>query len=536
VIVAVPEAKRIGHVTSVRRVGRYEILRVIGRGGMATVYLAHEPDLDRNVALKELTLTEGPERDVARRFLREARLTGSFSHPNIVTVHDYFEQDGAPYIAMEYLPRGPLRPYVGHLTQAQIGGVLEGVLAGLAYAEERSVVHRDLKPENLMVTSQGRVKIADFGIAKATSATQTANLTTAGTTLGTPRYMAPERALGQELGPWSDLYSVGVIAFELLVGRTPFHDTLEPMAVLLRQINDPIPSVISLAPDVDADLSDWVARLLIKAPEERTRSAVTAWDELDEILIDRLGPRWQRDAALADRPDGTFRSAVTPVLADGLRTAATLAPSVRPERAKRGRGPRGAAGAAGAAAAGLAGAAGAAAAGAAGTARTARAPRAARPPLRWARGRLVLLALGALIAVTFAAGRVLDGRSPATGGGLTPQLTTQSAELSDAKSPSERRKAATGLAEEYERSANDLRSKGADSKTVAAVDRTARAYRRAASAVRRNDESDYDDAVDDAHAGERAIERTTRSQDDTGEEQSDDPSDDEGEEEGSGEP
>ena len=345
-------ATSIGRVTSV---GRYEILRELGRGGMATVYLAHQSDLDRDVALKELRLTEGPEREVARRFLREARLAGSFSHPNIVTVHDYFEQGGTPYIAMEYLPRGPLRPYVGQLSLAQVGGVLEGVLAGLAHAEERKVVHRDLKPENLMVTSQGGVKIADFGIAKATSEAQaTASLTTAGTTLGTPRYMAPERALGQELGPWSDLYSVGVIAFELLVGRTPFHDTVEPMAVLLRQINDPIPPVNSLVPDVDQELSDWIERLLVKDPEQRTQAASQAWDTLEEILIDRLGPRWQRGSALPARPGdpgavvpvsapasmssrARFSAAVTPVLAAVAgaesATAATIAPPTAGRRA-----------------------------------------------------------------------------------------------------------------------------------------------------------------------------------------------------------
>ena len=285
---------------------------------MATVYQAYESDLDRDVALKELTLGAGSGREAARRFLREARLAGSFSHPNIVTVHEYFEHGGTPYIAMEYLVRGTLRAFVGRLSLQQVGGVLEGLLAALAYAGERCVVHRDLKPENLMVTSQGRVKVADFGIARATSATRTANLTTTGTTLGTPRYMAPERALGQELGPWSDLYSVGVIAYELLVGRTPFHEEEEPIAVLLRHINDPVPPVISLVPDVGQDLSDWVDRLLVKAPERRTRSAAAAWEELDEILIGGLGPRWLRGAGLPARPGGTTAS----------RAAATSRPSV----------------------------------------------------------------------------------------------------------------------------------------------------------------------------------------------------------------
>ena len=120
-----------------RRVGRYEIVRTLGRGGMATVYLARQPGLERDVALKELRLFDGSEPQLARRFLREARLAGSLSHPNIVTVHDYFEHDGTAYIAMEYLPRGSLRPYVGHLSLAQVGGVLEGVLDGLACAEQR---------------------------------------------------------------------------------------------------------------------------------------------------------------------------------------------------------------------------------------------------------------------------------------------------------------------------------------------------------------------------------------------------------------
>jgi serine/threonine protein kinase len=209
-------------------------LRVVRRGGMATVYLARQSDLDRHVALKELKLDEA-EPQLARRFLREARLAGSLSHPNIVTVYDYLELDGTPYIAMEYLPRGSLRPHVGRMSLAQVGGALGGVLSGLAYAGERGIVHRDLKAENILVTGDGRVKIADFGIAKAARATNNGTTpTTSGATLGTPRYMAPERALGLEVGPESDLYSLGVIAFELMVGRTPFHDTEAPMAILMR--------------------------------------------------------------------------------------------------------------------------------------------------------------------------------------------------------------------------------------------------------------------------------------------------------------
>jgi hypothetical protein len=285
-----------------KTIGRYEILREIGRGGMALVYLARQTDLDRFVALKELAAFHASDASFAQRFLRESRVAGTLNHLNIVTVHDYFEHDGTPYIAMEHIERGSLRPYVGHMTLAQVGGVLEGLLAGLAYGEQHGIVHRDLKPENLMVTADGRVKIADFGIAKATNQLQSgAFLTATGTTVGTPTYMAPEQAMAQDIGPWTDLYSVGCMAFELFVGRVPFHDSEAPMAILLRHVNEPIPPARSINPAIDQEISDWVERLLIKDPKERTQSAGEGWDEFEEIIIGLLGPRWRRQARLTER-------------------------------------------------------------------------------------------------------------------------------------------------------------------------------------------------------------------------------------------
>ncbi|MCW3024371.1 MAG: serine/threonine protein kinase, partial [Conexibacter sp.] len=281
-------------------VGRYEMLREIGRGGMATVYLARQPELDRLAALKELGVLRAADPSLSTRFLHEARMAGSLSHPNIVTVYDYFEHDGTPYIAMEYVEGGSLRPRVGAgLSMAQIGGVLEGLLAGLGPAGKRGIVHRDLKPENVLVTGDGTIKITDFGIGKASDRVLTsAALTTAGTTMGTPAYMAPEQALGSAVTPQTDLYAVGVIAYELLVGRTPFGDTETPMGLLLRQVNDPPPPVASLRPDVDPRVAAWVSRLLAKDLGDRTPSAEAAWDELDDVLQDLLGARWRRAAAL----------------------------------------------------------------------------------------------------------------------------------------------------------------------------------------------------------------------------------------------
>jgi Protein kinase domain len=323
-----------------RKVGHYQIVRQIGRGGMATVYLARQATLERDVALKELSSFHAASPEFAERFLRESRLAGSLNHPNIVTVHEYFEEGGTPYIAMEYVPRGSLRPYVGRLGLAQFAGVMEGVLAGLAHAETLGIVHRDLKPENLMVTSDGRVKITDFGIAKATQTAGTgAFLTATGTTVGTPTYMAPEQAMAAEVGAWTDLYSVGIMAYEHVVGRAPFHDTDAPMVILMRHLNERIAPAVEVNPEVDPDLSEWIDRLLIKDARERTQNAISAWEELEEIVLGLLGPRWRREArlpehvtaldtprALTPAPFDTGRASTPAPMAAGAPDQATPTP------------------------------------------------------------------------------------------------------------------------------------------------------------------------------------------------------------------
>jgi serine/threonine protein kinase len=299
--------------TAVRRVGRYEILEEIGHGAMGVVYKARQPDLNRLVALKQLHDEHARNPEVVRRFAREPRLAGSLSHQNIVTVHQYIEEDGACYIVMEYMPRGSLRPWVGGLSLAQLAGVLEGLLAGLAAVEPAGVVHRDLKPENVMVTDDGRVKIADFGVAKATKSANVSSFMTAfGTPIGTPAYMAPEQVLGETVGPWTDLYAVGVMTYEQLVGHTPFHGSDAPMAIMLRHVHDPIPPPRERRPDVDSSLSEWVARLLVKEPSGRPRSATQAWEELEEIVLELLGPRWRRDARLPERRSVASGAPLTP--------------------------------------------------------------------------------------------------------------------------------------------------------------------------------------------------------------------------------
>jgi serine/threonine protein kinase len=282
-----------------KRVGRFDLLEVIGRGGAAVVYLALQRDLQRHVALKELAPFHLADSSFAERFVEESRLAGSMNHANIVTVHEFFEDGSVPYIAMEYLPHGSLRQYIGRLSMAQIAGVLEGVLAGLAHGEAHRIVHRDLKPENLLVAVDGRVKIADFGVARAYSKAATrAVVTVAGTTIGTPAYMSPEQALGTDLTPATDLYSLGVVAWELLTGQVPFDETDTPVAVLYRHVHEPVPSVRSVAPEVDEGIAEWLDKMLAKRPEARFQSADEAWVALEDVVLELLGPRWRREARL----------------------------------------------------------------------------------------------------------------------------------------------------------------------------------------------------------------------------------------------
>jgi serine/threonine protein kinase len=317
-----------------KRVGRYDLLEVIGRGGAAVVYLARQRDLQRHVALKELAPYYAADSSFAERFVQESYLAGSMSHANVVTVHEYFEDDAVPYIAMEYLPHGSLRQYVAKLSTPQIAGVLEGVLAGLSHGEAHGIVHRDLKPENLLVAADGRVKIADFGVARAYNRAATrAVVTSTGTTIGTPAYMSPEQALGGELTPATDLYSLGVVAWELLAGQVPFEETDTPVAVLYRHVHEPVPSVRTVAPDVDARIADWLDRLLAKRPEDRFQSADAAWLELEDVVLDLAGPRWRREARLVvdDRVPASEQS-LTPAEFDGADPVTPAASKEEPRQ------------------------------------------------------------------------------------------------------------------------------------------------------------------------------------------------------------
>ncbi len=255
--------------------GRYEIEGKLGEGAMGVVYRARDRAVGRPVALKMLSDDLPAEDEILQRFRREAEAIGRLSHPNIVTVYDMGETDGHLYMAMELLEGEDLRTLIERqapLAMADRVRVALQICEGLAYAHARGVVHRDIKPANLLVTSRGRVKILDFGLARVASR---ATITRRGVILGTPDYMAPEQASGQGSDHRTDLFSVGSVLYEFLTLQKPFKGrTLH--AVLYQIIQSAPDPILTLNPEVPARLAQVVHRMLAKDPEKRPQG-------LDEV-------------------------------------------------------------------------------------------------------------------------------------------------------------------------------------------------------------------------------------------------------------
>jgi serine/threonine-protein kinase len=243
--------------------GRYRLLEPLGRGSMSSVWLAHDDDLDRDVAIKTLA----PTADRAR-FEREARAVAGLSHPNICNLYDYGESDGKPYMVLEYLPGGTLEDRLksgSPLPDGETEAYAAAIAAGLAHAHAQGVVHRDLKPANVLFDAEDRPKIADFGIARmGTDGT----LTEAGTVLGTAAYISPEQASGHPATAASDVYSFGVILFRMLTGRLPFVAT-NAMELVRMNRDDPPPAVADLRADAPAGLAWTADAALAKDPATR---------------------------------------------------------------------------------------------------------------------------------------------------------------------------------------------------------------------------------------------------------------------------
>lgn len=262
---------------------RYTLLNKLGGGGMANVYLAHDEVLDREVALKLMREAFGDDEEFLERFRREARNAASLSHPNIAQVYDQGRDgDGLNYIAMEYVPGVTLKDRireVGALEPGEAAGIAARVADALSIAHGKGIVHRDIKPQNVLLTPTGDVKVVDFGIARAASATV---VTRTSHVLGTAGYMSPEQAAGQRVGPESDLYSLGVVLFEMLTGDQPF-EADSAVAVAVKHLNEPPPHPRDANPEIPPELDAIVMSLLAKDPAHRYASALDLARDLDRV-------------------------------------------------------------------------------------------------------------------------------------------------------------------------------------------------------------------------------------------------------------
>lgn len=269
------------------RFGRYEIIEELGKGSMGVVYRAYDPQIDRQVALKVLREDRVTSEAFVQRFLKEAKAIGRLSHPNIVTVYDVGQDHGTIYIAMELLEGVPLNKKIQEktLTLSEIVHIGIQMAETLGYAHQKGIVHRDVKPSNILLQSNGQIKITDFGIAHIedpSSAVQTQ----AGEILGTPAYMSPEQVLSQPVDGRSDLFSVGIILYELSTGKRPFGG--ENIAAIFHSIthyHPPEPSQVN--PNIPKKLSQTIMRCLKKEPGERFETGQALARALSEAIEEK---------------------------------------------------------------------------------------------------------------------------------------------------------------------------------------------------------------------------------------------------------
>lgn len=287
-----------------KRLGKYEIQTEIGKGGMGVVYQAYDPLLDRQVAIKVLAPHLVWEPGFVQRFLREARAAARLKHPGIVTIYDVGHsgpKSGGSwhFIVMEYLTGQTLGQIIrqrGPLPPRESLSILYGVAEALDYSHLHGLVHRDVKPGNIVIDSDGQPTLTDFGIARAAQETR---LTATGALIGTPQYMSPEQAQGEEVDHRTDIYSLGVAAYEILTGRVPF-DATTPHAVLHKVIYEPMPSVRAQRPDLPAEVDQALASALAKEPDDRYGTAMGLAEALGEVLVGQAGAAEEKRDLLMD--------------------------------------------------------------------------------------------------------------------------------------------------------------------------------------------------------------------------------------------
>jgi eukaryotic-like serine/threonine-protein kinase len=316
--------------------GRYRIMRKLGSGGMADVYLAEDEELGRRVAIKILNDKYAPDDQFVERFRREAKNAAGLSHPNIVSIYDRGEAEGTYYIAMEYLDGRSLKELVvarGPLPIPDAIAATRQVLAALRFAHRKGVVHRDIKPHNVMADADGRLKVTDFGIARA----GVSQMTEAGSIIGTAQYLSPEQARGAPVDQRSDLYSMGVVLYEMLTGQVPFTGE-SPVEIAMKHLSDTPRPPSLLRPDIPPDLDMVVLRALAKNPEDRFQAAEEMDAELDRVAAGTGVTAETADAATAVLSGTALASAPTAIVPPRRPPTETRRPSYRyaePPRRRR---------------------------------------------------------------------------------------------------------------------------------------------------------------------------------------------------------
>ena len=312
--------------------GRYKIVRHIGSGGMANVYLGHDLILDRPVAIKVLRFDFRDNKDALRRFQREALSATQLIHPNIVGVYDVDEEDGLQYIVMEFIDGTDLKKYIdiqGRVSPEKSIHIMHQVLSAVALAHKNRIIHRDIKPQNILIDNQDRIKITDFGIAVALSET---SITQTNTLLGSVHYLSPEQARGSMATSKSDIYALGVVLYELLSGKVPF-DGESAVSVALKHFQEPMPFIRESHPEIPQSLENVILKATAKEPLDRYATCEEMMADLDTCLYEE---RWHEApfmpvSLLQETKVLTPLSAEVVAKADSGNTIVSPPPSVKAE-------------------------------------------------------------------------------------------------------------------------------------------------------------------------------------------------------------
>ena len=270
--------------------GPYQIINQFGQGGMSTIYKAYHPAMDRYVAIKVLPHEFAQTKEFLTRFQQEARLIAKLEHPHILPVHDFGDNQGLPYLVMRFLDAGTLKERMqsGPLTSEEMDHLFTQLASALGYAHSKGVIHRDIKPSNALIDTHDNLFLTDFGIAKLIEGSS--KLTKTGTITGTPDYMSPEQAQGDKVDHLSDIYSLGVVLYEMATGRVPY-EAETPLAVLLKKIHDPLPPPSTIKPDIHPAIEAVILKALARNPEDRFASVqefLTAWKTALAIQVETL--------------------------------------------------------------------------------------------------------------------------------------------------------------------------------------------------------------------------------------------------------